>query len=259
MLRSLQCFTHPHQFGWLRRRYLQSAIRRSLLGADLVVAGSSASADDALRLLGLDPTRLRVIPHGLAPHIASALDKPLPARQTQRPYLLAVSTLYGHKNYPRLLQAFASLRRRNAIPHELQIAGADADLTAADLRRMAEETGRRRRRQAPRPGPPRPHRSPVPAGRRPGLRLPRRDLRPPAPRSHGPRLPRHRLQHDLPARNHRRRGRACRPDRRAGHRLSHRTRRHPAAAPRRAWWLAAATARPRLHLAPHRRTTAGGP
>ncbi len=141
MLRSLQCFTHPHQFHWLRRRYLQSAIRRSLLGADLVVAGSSASAAAATRLLDLDPTRLRVIPHGLAPDIASALDKPLPERQTQRPYLLAVSTLYGHKNYPRLLQAFASIRRRNAIPHELHIAGADADLTAADLRRMAEDLG----------------------------------------------------------------------------------------------------------------------
>ena len=141
MLRSLQSFTHPHQFGWLRRRYLQSAIRRSLLGADLVVAGSSASAHDALRLLDLDPTRLRVIPHGLAPHIASALEKPLPARQTQRPYLLAVSTLYGHKNYPRLLQAFASLRQRHAIPHELHIAGADADLTAADLRNMAQRLG----------------------------------------------------------------------------------------------------------------------
>ena len=141
MLRSLQCFTHPHQFGWLRRCYLQSAIRRSLLGADRVIAGSSASADDALRLLDFDPTRLRVIPHGLAPHIAGDLDEPLPARRTQRPYLLAVSTLYGHKNYPRLLQAFAWLRQRNAIPHELRIAGADADLTAADLRRMAGKLG----------------------------------------------------------------------------------------------------------------------
>ena len=141
MLRSLQVFTHARQFGGLRRRHLQSAIRRSLLAADRVVAGSSASAHDALRLLDLDPNRLRVIPHGLAPHIAGALDKPLPARRTQRPYLLAVSTLYGHKNYPRLLQAFASLRRRNAIPHELHIAGADADLTAADLLRMAGELG----------------------------------------------------------------------------------------------------------------------
>ena len=141
MLRSLQCFTYASQFGWLRRRYLQSAIRRSLIGADRVVAGSSASAHDALRLLDLDPTRLRVIPHGLAPHIAGALDKPLPARLTKRPYLLAVSTLYGHKNYPRLLEAFASLRQRNAIPHELHIAGADADLTAADLRRMAGKLG----------------------------------------------------------------------------------------------------------------------
>ncbi len=141
MLRSLQSFTHASQFGWLRRRYLQSAIRRALLAADRVVAGSSASADDAIRLLDLDPSRLRVIPHGLAPHIAEALDKPPPARRTQRPYLLAVSTLYGHKNYPRLLQAFALLRRRNAIPHDLRIAGADADLTAANLRRMAGELG----------------------------------------------------------------------------------------------------------------------
>ena len=33
------------------------------------------------------------------------------------------------------------LRRLSAIPHELHIAGADADLTAADLRRMAEKLG----------------------------------------------------------------------------------------------------------------------
>ncbi len=141
MLRSLQCFTHPRQFGWLRRTYLRFALRRSLLGADRVVAGTSAAARDAQRLLGLDPAHLRVIPHGLAPHIAGALGKPPPARRTERPYLLAVSTLYGHKNYPRLLQAFASLRRRNAVPHELRIVGADADLTAAELRHMAGELG----------------------------------------------------------------------------------------------------------------------
>ena len=141
MLRSLQFLTHPDQFGWLRRRYLQFTVRRSLRGADRVVAGSSAAAGEAVRLLGLDPARLRVVPHGLAPHIAAALEEPPAPRRSTRPYLLAVSTLYGHKNYPRLLQAFAALRRRNAIPHELRIAGADADLSAADLRRMAAELG----------------------------------------------------------------------------------------------------------------------
>lgn len=141
MLRSLQFLTHPGQFGWMRRRYLRFAVRRSLLGADQVIAGSSAAASHAVRLLGLDASRLRIVPHGLAPHIAGELDQPPPARQTQRPYLLAVSTLYGHKNYPRLLQAFALLRRRNAIPHHLRIVGADADLTAEDLRRMAAEIG----------------------------------------------------------------------------------------------------------------------
>lgn len=141
MLRSLQCFTHPRQFSWLRRTYLQFALRRSLLGADRVVAGTSAAARDAQRLLGLDAARLRVIPHGLAPHVAGALSKPPPARRTERPYLLAVSALYRHKNYPRLLQAFALLRRRNAIPHHLRIVGADADFTAADLRRVSTELG----------------------------------------------------------------------------------------------------------------------
>jgi len=141
MLRSVQCFTHPRQFSWLRRTYLQFALRRSLLGADRVVAGTSAAARDAQRLLGLDAARLRVIPHGLAPHIAGALGKPPAARRVERPYLLAVSTLYGHKNYPRLLKAFASLRRRNAIPHYLHIVGADANLTAPELRHMAGELG----------------------------------------------------------------------------------------------------------------------
>lgn len=141
MLRSLQCFTHPHQFGWPRRRYLQFTVRQSLSDADRVVAGTQAAASEAIRLLGLDPARLHVVPHGLAPHIASALDQPPAVRHAERPYLLAVSTLYGHKNYPRLLRAFALLRRRSAIPHELRIVGADADLTAADLRRMAEQLG----------------------------------------------------------------------------------------------------------------------
>ena len=141
MLRSLQFLTHPDQFGWLRRRYLQFTVRRSLRGADRVVAGSADAAGEAVRLLGLDPARLCTVPHGLAPHIAAALRQPLAPRNSARPYLLAVSTLYGHKNYPRLLQAFAALRRRNAIPHELRIAGTDADLTAADLRRMAAELG----------------------------------------------------------------------------------------------------------------------
>ena len=141
MLRSLQCFTHPRQFSWSRRRYLQFALRHSLRSADRVVAGSAAAAGEAVRLLGLDPARLCVVPHGLAPHIAAALEEPPAPRRSTRPYLLAVSTLYGHKNYPRLLQAFAALRRRNAIPHELRVAGADADLTAADLRRMAADLG----------------------------------------------------------------------------------------------------------------------
>ena len=141
MLRSLQFFTHPNQFGWLRRRYLQFTVRRSLRGADRVVAGSSAAARAAVGLLGLDPARLRTVPHGLAPHVAAALSEPTVRRPATRPYLLAVSTLYGHKNYPRLLRAFATLRRRGAIPHDLRIVGADADLTATDLRRMAAELG----------------------------------------------------------------------------------------------------------------------
>ena len=142
MLRSLQFLTHPNQFGRLRRRYLQFTVRRSLHGADRVVAGSSAAAREAVGLLGLDPARLRTVPHGLAPHVAAALNEPTVVRRpAARPYLLAVSTLYGHKNYPRLLRAFATLRRRGAIPHDLRIVGADADLTAADLRRMAAELG----------------------------------------------------------------------------------------------------------------------
>ena len=123
---------------------------------------------------------------------------------------------------------------RNAIPHELHIAGADADLTAADLRRMAEDLGVGDAVKLLGPVPHDRIGPLVPTGRRPGLRLSRRNLRPPAPRSHGPAAaPSSPPIHDLPARNHRRRGRACRPDRCTGHRLSHRTRRHATAPPRR--------------------------
>jgi glycosyltransferase involved in cell wall biosynthesis len=47
------------------------------------------------------------------------------------------STLYGFKNHARLIQAFARLARAGEVPHELVLAGADADVTIAELGALA--------------------------------------------------------------------------------------------------------------------------
>lgn len=100
-------------------RAYYAATGQSVRRAERVIAVSQRTASDAVRLLGVDPARIRVVHEAAAPafgprgvgelhEVAGRLRLDLRA---ERPYLLFVGTLEPRKNVPLLLEALALVRR----------------------------------------------------------------------------------------------------------------------------------------------------
>jgi glycosyltransferase involved in cell wall biosynthesis len=111
----------PREVPWQQRLYLGSLLPRALRDCAAVLVPSLATRDDLLGefpVAGLE-ARVQVVGEGL-PELPAGGD--LPAG-LDRGYVLAVGTVEPRKNYPRLLDAYATLRRRLADPPQLVIAG----------------------------------------------------------------------------------------------------------------------------------------
>ena len=146
VMQSIQSFLLPDGTGRARKLYLDTAVPRSLHAADMVIAVSEAQRLDAITLFSLDPERIVSIHHGPSPWAVAAaarLDVERPARPIpgDAPYVVCVSSLYALKNHRRLIEAFALAVTENDLPHELVIAGRDADVTRADLAEVATGAG----------------------------------------------------------------------------------------------------------------------
>jgi glycosyltransferase involved in cell wall biosynthesis len=83
-----------------------------------VIAVSQRTASDAVRLLGVDPVRVRVVHEAAAPAFSPRPHEalgPLAARlgfDAARPYVLFVGTLEPRKNVPLLFEALVRVRRQ---------------------------------------------------------------------------------------------------------------------------------------------------
>lgn len=144
VLQSIQSFLWPGQAGPFREAYLRTAVPRSLRRAGAVITVTEAERRDALRLFDdIDPDQVMTVHHGVSPWTHEALTAdpaPRPWRHREgRPYVLAISRLYAHKNHARLILAFAKIAKE--VEHDLVIAGGDADVSRAELERLAGESG----------------------------------------------------------------------------------------------------------------------
>ncbi|HEV7665062.1 MAG TPA: glycosyltransferase family 1 protein [Chloroflexota bacterium] len=100
-------------------RVYYAATGESVRRAERDIAVSQRTASDAVRLLGVDPARIRVVHEAAAPGFSPrprAALAPLAQRlgfdsNPDRPYVLSVGTLEPRKNVPLLIEAFARLRR----------------------------------------------------------------------------------------------------------------------------------------------------
>ncbi|MCB1021145.1 MAG: glycosyltransferase family 4 protein [Acidobacteria bacterium] len=141
VIHDLQHRRQPQNFGWLELRAWELLVRMSIRSSRAIITVSESSRRDIVELYGRDESSISVIGHGVeesffglredetfAPSIPSSAGLP------DCRYLLAVSTVHPHKNWKRLLQAFATLRKEG-MEHHLAICGlpgkSSGDLAAA--------------------------------------------------------------------------------------------------------------------------------
>lgn len=119
---------------WLadeRRRWERAGPR--IRQANAVICVSRSSADQGIRLLGLDPARLHVSHHGVDPAFA-----PGPAQREGPPYILLVATWGPHKGFAQALAAADAIAEAG-FPHRLLISGFQSSWS---LDRIGEELAR---------------------------------------------------------------------------------------------------------------------
>lgn len=108
---------HDRLYGWSARR------------ATLVITDTEAAADDIVRAYGVSRSRIRAIP--LA---AAEIFRPLPGDArvheahvrylgSPAPFFLYVGKLTARRNIPKLMEAFAELKRRTKVAHKLLLIG----------------------------------------------------------------------------------------------------------------------------------------
>lgn len=110
--------------------------RRAAENSDIVIAVSEFTAGQVSRLLGVERSRIRVIPHGVR--------QGRPADKLQRERIvLSVGTLQKRKNTARLVEAFEGL------PHEwrLVLAGSPTGFGAEEVLQRIEKSRSRERIQ----------------------------------------------------------------------------------------------------------------
>jgi alpha-1,3-rhamnosyl/mannosyltransferase len=91
---------------------------RVLKSADGLIAVSENTRNDAIRLMGVSPDRIRVIYSGVDDRFFAAA-----ARECARPYVLFLGTIEPRKNVDMLLDAWAGLRSGVRDSYDLVIAG----------------------------------------------------------------------------------------------------------------------------------------
>lgn len=125
------------------RRAVSSA-RRVFGAMDAVVAHSEHSATRLRNEVGLDPARVRVIPHGAFDYLTRLpQEKPLPPELegAEGPVILSFGLLRPYKGIENLLEAFGQVVATNPVA-ELWIVG-NPRMDVEPLRRQATEAGGR--------------------------------------------------------------------------------------------------------------------
>ena len=104
---------------------LRALSREAARLADRVVATDEATRDEVPRLLGVDPSKVVVLPNGVDPDEIAALTPPapgevveraLPGTRDARPLLLSVGRLEAYKGFDDVHAALAALDARGELP-----------------------------------------------------------------------------------------------------------------------------------------------
>lgn len=95
-----------------QQHYFRHLVPRALRLSRRVIADSQSTRSDVIRRFEIAPEKVTVVSPGYDPALYSPGDNGAEPSVGPDPYLLYVGNLLPHKNLPRLLDAFAILRRR---------------------------------------------------------------------------------------------------------------------------------------------------
>ena len=155
MLQNLSPYAMRWRLGfayWRRNVLLGEMARLSAWKAERIIFVSETSRRIIAGKLLLPWKKTVVIHHGIDPSFSRPRkDRPRPpASFLNRPYFLSVSQIRVAKNYPRLVQAFASLCKLAGFDYDLVIIGkVDEAKAGRDLARIIEREGIRDRVHLP--------------------------------------------------------------------------------------------------------------
>ncbi len=110
------------------RKYLSSAVPKSIKRANHILADSEATKRDLMNLLKVPPEKVSVVYSGVdsrfKPREKSAVKPVLTSLGVDGfPYILSVGTLEPRKNFDGLIKAFNITKMEFDLPHHLVIAG----------------------------------------------------------------------------------------------------------------------------------------
>jgi glycosyltransferase involved in cell wall biosynthesis len=118
----------PQHHPWRKQVLIRPLIPLVARRAARVITVSSSARDDIVRLLGLPPERVAVIPEAAGaqfrPTSLAEQRRVCAAYGLRQPYVLYIGTLEPRKNLVRLIRAWGELRRKRVIEHQLVIVGA---------------------------------------------------------------------------------------------------------------------------------------
>lgn len=109
-IHDLQYLYYPEYFSRTKLSYLRIVMPRSAEAARLILTPSEFTRRTVIERLNIDPTIVRVIPHGISPK--EDADTPTDIRERYEipgAFFLYPAALYPHKNHLVLVEAFARL------------------------------------------------------------------------------------------------------------------------------------------------------
>jgi glycosyltransferase involved in cell wall biosynthesis len=137
----------PGKYDRARTLYITRVLPFLIRRLTHVLTVSESSKRDIVEYAGVPPEKVTVTPLAAHPEVyfqrdpEEALAMLPPQLAVRPPYILYTSRIeHPGKNHVRLIRAFAELKRKDRVPHQLVLAGTDRE-RAEEVHRAAEDTG----------------------------------------------------------------------------------------------------------------------